>query len=151
MAGLSLWRIKKEKRSQRHSKPSSKKTVNHNIYALTKGKNIITNSYQRMKELLQKHNITLYSTENEEKSSVCERRNRTIKTKIWKQFIVQGNTQYLDVLLEILEQYNNTKNSFIKMTPVEAASKKKNESTVYMAIWNNCHLSPNSRWAIKSG
>ena len=34
------------------------------------GKNIIT---KNMKDLLQKHNITLYSTENEEKSIVCER------------------------------------------------------------------------------
>ena len=54
---------------------------------------------KNMKELLEKNNITLYSTENEEKSSVCERWNRTIKTKMWKQFTVQGNTQYLDILL----------------------------------------------------
>ena len=46
------------------------------------------------KELLQKHNITLSSTENEEKSSICARWNRTIKTKMWKQFTVQGNTVY---------------------------------------------------------
>ena len=29
--------------------------------------------YKNMKELLEKNNITLYATENEEKSSVCER------------------------------------------------------------------------------
>ena len=61
------------------------------------------------KELLQKHNITLYSTENEEESSVCERWYRTIKTKMQKQFTVQGNTVYLDILPKILKQYNNTK------------------------------------------
>ena len=44
---------------------------------------------KHMKELLEKNNITLYSTENEEKSSVCERWNRTIKTKMWKQFTVR--------------------------------------------------------------
>ena len=49
---------------------------------------------------------------------------------MWKQFTVQGNTQYLDILQKILEQYNNTKHSSIKMTPVDA-SKKKNESAVY--------------------
>ena len=48
-----------------------------------------------MKELLEKDNITLYSTENEEKSPVCERWNRKIKTKMWKQFTVQGNTHVL--------------------------------------------------------
>ena len=77
---------------------------------------------KHMKELLEKNGITLYSTENEEKSSVCERWNRTIKTKMWKQFTVQGNTVYLDILLKILKQYNNTtKHSSIKMTPVEAS------------------------------
>ena len=71
------------------------------------GKNIIT---KNMKDLLQKHNMTLYSTKNEEKSIVCERWNRKIKTKKWKQFTVQSNTVYLDRLPKILKQYNNTKN-----------------------------------------
>ena len=87
-----------------------------------------------MKELLETNNITLYSTENEEKSSLCERWNRTIETKMWKQFTVQGNTQYLDILPKILEQYNNTKHSYIKMTPVEGR-KKKNENTLYFNLY----------------
>ena len=41
---------------------------------------------KHMKDLLQKHNRTLYSTENGDSSSVCERWSRTIKTKKWKQF-----------------------------------------------------------------
>ena len=89
-----------------------------------------------MKELLEKNNITLYSTENEEKSSVCERWNRTIKTKMWQQFTVQGNTQNLDILPKILKQYINTKHSSIKMTPVEV-SKKKNKSTVYYNLYGD--------------
>ena len=88
------------------------------------------------KDLLQKHNITLYATENEEKSSVCERWNYTIKTKMWKQFTVRGNTVYLDILPKILKQYNNTKHSSIKMTPVEA-SKKKNENTLYFNLYGD--------------
>ena len=77
-----------------------------------------------MRELLERNDITIYSTENEEKSSVCERWNRTIKTKMLKQFTVQGNTQYLDILPKILEQYSNTKHKSIKMTPVEASKKE---------------------------
>ena len=46
-----------------------------------------------LKDLIEKNKIEMYSTENEEKSSLCERWNRTIKTKMWKQFTVQGNTQ----------------------------------------------------------
>ena len=70
----------------------------------------------------------MYSTENEEKSSVVERWNRTIKTKMWK--------QYLDILPDILKQYNDTKHSSIKMTPTEA-SKKKNEGAVYFNLYGD--------------
>ena len=52
---------------------------------------------------------------------------------MWKQFTVQGNTIYLDILPKMLSQYNNAKHSSIKMTPIEA-SKKKNESTVYFNL-----------------
>ena len=41
-------------------------------------------------EFVNKYNITLYSTQNEGKSSVIERWNRTIKTKMWKQFTVKA-------------------------------------------------------------
>lgn len=49
---------------------------------------------------------------------------------MWKQFTVQGNTKYLDILPKILEQYNNNKHSSIKMTPSEA-SIKENEGIIY--------------------
>ena len=88
------------------------------------------------KELLEKNGITLYSTENEEKSSVCKRWNRTIKSKMWKQFTVQGNTQYLDMLPKLVKEYNNTKHSSIKMTPTEA-SKKRNEGIVYFNLYGD--------------
>ena len=91
---------------------------------------------KHLKDLLEKYNIQIYSTENEEKSSVVERWNRTIKTKMWKQFTVQGNTQYLDMLPKLVKQYNNIKHSSIKMTPAEA-SKKKNEGTVYFNLYGD--------------
>ena len=55
---------------------------------------------------------------------------------MWKQFTVQGNTIYLDILPKILSQNNNTKHSSIKMTPVEA-SKKKNENTLYFNLYGD--------------
>ena len=89
-----------------------------------------------VKELLGKNKITLFSTENKEKSSVVERWNRTIKNKMWKQFTLKGNTQYIDFLPKILKQYNNTKHTSIKMTPTEA-SKKKNEVVVYFNLYDD--------------
>ena len=55
---------------------------------------------------------------------------------MWKLFTVQGNTMYLDMLPKLVKQYNNTKHSSIKMTPVEA-SNKKNEGTVYFNLYSN--------------
>ena len=73
--------------------------------------------------------IELYSTENEEKSSVVERWIRTMKERMWKYFTDNNTNVYIDILPDLIEDYNNTKHSSIKMTPVEA-SMKKNELTV---------------------
>ena len=73
-----------------------------------------------VKALLKKHDITLYSTENEEKCSVVERWNRTIKTKLWKYFTANHTHKYIDVLDALIKKYNNTVNRAIGMTPTEA-------------------------------
>ena len=95
---------------------------------------------KNVKELLETNGVKLYSTMNEEKSSVVERWNRTIKNKMWKQFTAQGNTQYLDILPKILKQYNSTKHNSIKMTPIEA-SKKKNRGVVYFNLYGDMQQS----------
>ena len=91
---------------------------------------------KHVKDLLDRNKITLYSTQNEEKSSVVERWNRTIKTKMWKLFTALGKTKYIDILPKLVKEYNNTKHSSIKMTPVEA-SKKKNEGIVYFNLYGD--------------
>ena len=91
---------------------------------------------KHLKELLDKHNITLYSTENEEKSSVVERWNRTMKNKMWKMFTANNNTVYYDKLDGLVNEYNNTKHSSMKMTPAEA-SNKKNQAAVYFNLYGN--------------
>ena len=78
--------------------------------------------------------VEIYSTENEEKSSIVERWIRTMKEKIWKYFTDNNTYTYIDVLPDLVEDYNNTVHSSIKMTPVEA-SKKKNELTVWRNLY----------------
>ena len=80
--------------------------------------------------------IELYSTENEEKSSVVERWIRTMKEKMWKYFTDNNTNVYVDILPDLVEDYNNTRHSSIKMTPVEA-SKKKNELEVWRNLYPN--------------
>ena len=78
--------------------------------------------------------IELYSTENEEKSSIVERWIRTMKEKMWKYFTDNNTYNYMNILPELVEDYNNTVHSSIKMTPIDA-SKKKNELTVWRNLY----------------
>ena len=78
--------------------------------------------------------IELNSTENEEESSVVDRWIRTMTEKMWKYFTTNSTSVYADILPDLVEDYNNTRHSSIKMTPVEA-SKKKNE----LRVWRNLY------------
>ena len=89
---------------------------------------------RQVKELFKDNNIKLYSTENEEKSSVVERWIGTMKQYMFKYFTANQTFKYYDVLDELVKHYNNTVHSSIKMTPVQA-SKPKNQSTVYRNLY----------------
>ena len=84
--------------------------------------------------LLKLNDIELYSTENEEKSSIAERWIRTMKEKMFKYFTDNNTNRYIDVLPDLVEDYNNTVHSSTKLTPIEA-SKKKNELTVWRNLY----------------
>ena len=78
--------------------------------------------------------LDIYSTENEEKSSIVERWIRTMKEKMWKYFTDNNTYRYIDILPDLVEDYNNTVHTSIKMTPIEA-SKKENELTVWRNLY----------------
>ena len=80
--------------------------------------------------------IELYSTENEEKSCVIERWNRTMREKMFKYFTANNTRRYVDVISEMVDTYNNGRHSSVKMAPV-AASDKKNERVVWFNLYGN--------------
>ena len=88
------------------------------------------------KDFLRKNNITLYHTQNEEKSSIVERWNKTMKNKMWKMFSANNNTVYWDKLDKLVDDYNNSYHSSIKMTPTEA-SLKENEKQVFANLYGD--------------
>ena len=71
-------------------------------------------------ELLKKNNIEIYSTNNDEKCSVVERWNRTIKTQLWRYFSANGTQKYTDILQPLMDKYNSTKHRSIGMSPSDA-------------------------------
>ena len=80
--------------------------------------------------------VLLYRTENEEKSSVIERWNRTMKEKMFKYFSANSTRKYIDILDKLVDQHNNTFHSSIGMTPKEA-SEKKNETKVWRNLYGD--------------
>ena len=55
---------------------------------------------------------------------MIERFNRTIKEKMFKYFSADNTRKYVGVLALLVDQYNNTIHSWIKMTSKEASRKK---------------------------
>ena len=74
---------------------------------------------QHVKRVLTAKNVTLYSTENEEKSSVVERWNRTMKNITWKYFTANNTQRYINVLPVMVEKYNSTYHRSIKLSTLE--------------------------------
>ena len=87
------------------------------------------------RNLLEEKNVHLYWTENEEKSTVVERWNRTIKRKMWKYFTKNRTGVYIDVLPDIIDKYNHTYHRSIKYTPTDAR-KPSNYQDVFNALYN---------------
>ena len=88
------------------------------------------------KEWLKQNNIGMYSTFNEGKAVVIEWFNRTLKTKMYEQFTIQNNTICHNSLDKLVKEYNSTKHSSIKMTPIEA-SKRRNQGLVYFNLYGD--------------
>lgn len=51
------------------------------------------------------------------KAAIAERFIRTIKERMWRYFTHKNTRRYVDVLQNIVESYNNSRHSAIKMTP----------------------------------
>ena len=64
-------------------------------------------------------NIVMYSTNNEGKSVVAERFIRTLKSKIYKYMTSISKNVYIDELNAIVNKYNNTYHTTIKMKPID--------------------------------
>ena len=73
-----------------------------------------------MKSWLEKNYIEMYSIHNERKSAVAERFIRTLKTKNYKYMNTISKNVYIDILDDIINEYNNTYHRTIKMKPVDA-------------------------------
>ena len=104
-------------------KQSEKKT--NKIWA-DQGEEFYNNVF---KKCLSDNDIIMYSTYNEGKSVAAERFIRILKNKLYKHMTAAGKNVYYDVLDDVVNKYNNTKHSTIKMKPIDV---KDNNKRVYI-------------------
>jgi len=90
--------------------------------------------------LMQTLNINHYSTYSSMKASVVERVNRTLKSIMFRGFTLQGNYKWLQLLPIVVDKYNNTIHSTIKMKPIDVS--KSNEQALLNTVYNKIKLAP---------
>ena len=71
-----------------------------------------------LKNWLRDNDIVMYSTHNEGKSAVAERFIKTLKSKIYKYMTSISKNVCIDKLDDIVDEYNNTYHTTIKMKPI---------------------------------
>ena len=71
------------------------------------------------KKWLRDNDIVMYSAHNDGKSVVAERFIRTLKSKIYDYLTSISKNVYIDKLDDIVDEYNNTYHTTIKMKPID--------------------------------
>lgn len=91
--------------------------------------------------LMKKHNINHYSTFSVTKAAIAERVIRTLKEKLYKYFSLNGSYRWMDILPEIVKEYNNRCHRTTGMKPCEI--NKKNEKKILQSAYNHIKLALN--------
>lgn len=92
---------------------------------------------RKFQDYLKTIGVKWFATKNMDiKAPIVERFNRTLKEKMYKCFSsLEGlNKNWVDLLPKLLENYNNSYHSSIKMTPTEA-EKPENKNTVIKNLY----------------
>ena len=110
------------KQPNRRSKSTSAQHVKPNKICVDQGSEFYNRDF---KKWLSDNNIIMYYTYNQGKSLVAERFIKTLKNKLYKHMTATGKNVYYDVLDDIVNEYNNTKHSNIKMKPIDVKDNKK--------------------------
>ena len=81
---------------------------------MDEGKEFYNATLQRW---LKKEGIQHFSTLGDAKSSVVERFNRTLKSRLYRYFTAANTTQYVDILPSLVQRYNEDVHPSIGMAP----------------------------------
>src|SRR5699024_3306391 len=88
---------------------------------------------ERFKGLMKKYGINNYNVYSTKQASIVERVNRTLKNLMWRQFSLQGNYKWLNILNEVVHKYNNSYHRTIKMKPSQV--NRSNEKSILKSAY----------------
>ena len=60
---------------------------------------------RNFKSMLKDYNIEMYSTFNEGKAVIIENFNRILKSKLFKQFTINGNQKWINIIQDVVDRY----------------------------------------------
>lgn len=97
-----------------------------------RGKEFFNRSFQ---DLMEEFKINHYSSFSNMKASIVERVNRTLKNNMWKRFSMQGNYKWLNILPEVVSEYNNKKHRTTGLKPKDI--NKSNEKNILKSTYTH--------------
>ena len=87
-----------------------------------------------VKAVLDKYSVNMFSTESELKAAIVERFNRTLKDRMFRYFTANYTKRWIEVLPELIKNFNSSQHRSIHMTPVQA-SLSENSDIVYQRLY----------------
>lgn len=91
-----------------------------------KGTEFLNKTFQ---DFLKEKKIFHFSTDQEPKAALVERFNRTLKIRMFKYFTSAQTLNYVKILPDLMNSYNNRKHRIIGIAPINVV--KKNESDIF--------------------
>lgn len=82
---------------------------------------------------MKEQSIINIDTKSIHKASIVERFNRTLKEKMFRYFTQTKKQKYINVLAQLVENYNNSYHRTIKMKPCQVT--EKNEKKVFNTLY----------------
>lgn len=123
------------------------KSQNHNAPNLLHTDKGLEFENKMFKEFLKSHQIKMYHTQNEEKSAIIERFNRTLNEKMKIHFEVRNNKKWIDILEDLIHEYNfKDFHRSIGMIPVQV--NKNNEDEVLVRLFRNQKASQKVKFSL---
>lgn len=84
--------------------------------------------------LMEKYNINHYSTYSVIKASMAERVIQTLKGKLYREFSLRGSYNWLNIIKNVTQAYNNTKHRTIAMKPKDV--NRKTQKLLLTTVYN---------------